>query len=271
MRVDTLQPQHWTDWRDWMREHLSIGVTYRNLILARWQAFLNWAAAEKRIKENPMATVKREPKQPRRETTITEVDLQRILNANESPVFRAHLLIAGDTGMRTNEARQLKWDQIDMVTGRVRLSWTTTKTKKSRTVRMLPRDLLALREVPRYEHSNYVFARSTRDAPYSQARFWSWFREAADAAGVKCAPGDGRIHFHDATRHTFASKALRAGVGLDQLRKLMGHSSIQTTGIYAHTNDDDLEDAHRLLSEAARKPAHAFKPPNDPNDPEGNV
>jgi integrase len=265
MLVSDLRPHHWSDWREWMRAHLGVGVTYRNLILKRLKTFLNWGVAEKRIAENPLAGAKNEPKQPRRETTMTELDLQRMLGHNLSPVFRAHLMIACDTGMRTDEIRRLTWDQIDMLTGIVRLSWTTTKTKKSRTVKLLPRDLQALRELPRYDHTRYVFGRSTRDTPYSQSRFWSWFREAADAVGVQAAPGDGRIHFHDATRHSFATRALRAGIRLNQLQKLLGHASIQTTGLYAHTTDDDIEDAHRLLMAASGKEAHE---PTEPDDDE---
>lgn len=257
MLVSSLRVHHWTDWRDWMREHTKVGPTYRNLILKRLKAFLNWAANENRIAENPLLTAKTEPKRPRRETTMTEHDLQRVLAHNSTPAFRAHLLICADTGMRTDEARRLTWDQIDMLTGNVRLSWTVTKTKKSRTVRLMPRDLMALRELPRYDHSRYVFARSTRDAPYSQARFWSWFRAAADAVGVPCAPGDGRIHFHDGTRHSWATAALRAGLSLNQTQKLLGHASIQTTGLYVHTTESDIEEAHRLLRAAERKPPHA--------------
>ena len=263
MLISDLRPHHWSDWREWMRGNLGTGPTYRNLILKRLKTFLNWGVAEKRIAENPLTSAKNEPKQPRRETTITEADLQRILGHNNSPVFRAHLLIAGDTGMRSDEVRRLTWDQIDMLTGRVRLSWTTTKTKKSRTVKLLPRDLEALRALPRYEHTRYVFGRATKDAPYSQARFWSWFRAAADSLGIQAAPGDRRIHFHDATRHSFAARALRNGVRLNQLKTLLGHASIHTTGLYEHTTEDDLEAAHRLLMEASRKDADEKMTPED--------
>lgn len=263
MLISSLRPHHWSDWRDWMRVHQKNGATYRNLILKRLKALLNWGANEKRIAENPLAGAKTEPKQPRRETTISELDLQRILESNPSPAFRAHLLISVDTGMRTDEARRLTWDQIDMLTGRVKLSWTTTKSRKSRVVKLMPRDLLALRELPRYEHSRFVFARATKDKPYSQARFWSWFRAAADAIGVQCAPGDSRIHFHDATRHSFATEFLRLGGRLNQLKTLLGHASIQTTALYEHTTAEDLEAAHHLLTAAHRKDAHDIKPPKD--------
>lgn len=41
-------------------------------------------------------------------------------------------------------------------------------------------------------------------------------------------------------RHTFASDALAAGRNIEQLRKLLGHSSIRTTEIYLHASDPVL-------------------------------
>lgn len=42
-------------------------------------------------------------------------------------------------------------------------------------------------------------------------------------------------------RHSFASNALRSGIGLDVVRKLLRHANIATTmNIYAHLLDEDL-------------------------------
>jgi len=44
-------------------------------------------------------------------------------------------------------------------------------------------------------------------------------------------------------RHTFASHLVMQGVDLPTVKKLMGHSDIQTTMIYAHLAPDHLADA----------------------------
>jgi len=49
--------------------------------------------------------------------------------------------------------------------------------------------------------------------------------------------GDKGFTFHTA-RHTFASLLLQQGVQLSTIQRLLGHSNIQTTGIYAEITDD---------------------------------
>ena len=48
-------------------------------------------------------------------------------------------------------------------------------------------------------------------------------------------------------RHTFASRLVVNGVDLPTVMKLMGHSDIQTTMIYAHLTPDHLADAVEKL------------------------
>jgi len=48
-------------------------------------------------------------------------------------------------------------------------------------------------------------------------------------------------------RHTFASQLVMSGVDLPTVMKLMGHSDIQTTMIYAHLAPDHLADAVNKL------------------------
>ena len=59
----------------------------------------------------------------------------------------------------------------------------------------------------------------------------------AKEAGVKDLTS---IH---AMRHTFASQLVMNGVDLPTVQRLMGHTDIQTTMIYAHLAPDHLADA----------------------------
>ncbi len=49
-------------------------------------------------------------------------------------------------------------------------------------------------------------------------------------------------------RHTFASHLVMNGVDLPTVKRLMGHTDIQTTMIYAHLAPEHLSDAVNKLS-----------------------
>jgi integrase len=138
------------------------------------------------------------------------------------------------TGMRMGELRFLRWSSIDfeknfiMVKNHEEFS---TKSKRSRVIPLhkdLRADLLKLRKEP----NDYVFLKGekvfTKD--FLSARFKKTVREA----GL-----NDRYHFHT-LRHTFASWLVQNGVSIYHVSKLLGHSDIKTTEIYAHLRSEDL-------------------------------
>ncbi|MBY0426912.1 MAG: site-specific integrase [Cytophagales bacterium] len=62
-------------------------------------------------------------------------------------------------------------------------------------------------------------------------------KEIAEKIGIKK-----KIHFHT-SRHTFATLALKKGIRLEYVSKLMGHNSIKTTQIYAKIVNEELDKA----------------------------
>ena len=54
------------------------------------------------------------------------------------------------------------------------------------------------------------------------------------------------IHPHS-LRHSFATDLLRATKNLRLVQKALGHSNIETTTIYAHIVDEELESAMKEL------------------------
>ena len=63
-------------------------------------------------------------------------------------------------------------------------------------------------------------------------------RELGDRAGVN------QVHPHR-FRRTFATKLLHKGVPIDQIQKFLGHSQIETTQLYASSNDEEIEYNHK--------------------------
>ena len=50
------------------------------------------------------------------------------------------------------------------------------------------------------------------------------------------------LSFHT-SRHTWATRALRKGVTIDKVSKLMGHSSLKETQVYAKIVNEELDKA----------------------------
>jgi integrase len=62
------------------------------------------------------------------------------------------------------------------------------------------------------------------------------------------------LHFHT-SRHTWATRALRKGMRIEYVSKLMGHNSIRTTQVYAKIVNADLDKAMDVFDETPEPPA----------------
>jgi site-specific recombinase XerD len=70
-----------------------------------------------------------------------------------------------------------------------------------------------------------------------------WFVKA----GLVDSQGAAKFTFHS-LRHTFAMKLRRRGVSLERVQKLLGHASLQATGIYVEPSREDLIEAVSVLA-----------------------
>lgn len=70
-----------------------------------------------------------------------------------------------------------------------------------------------------------------------------WFKRVTLVDGK----GNSRFTFHS-LRHTFSMKLRRRGVALERIQKLLGHSSLQATGIYLEPSKEDLINAIESLA-----------------------
>lgn len=151
------------------------------------------------------------------------------------PVFRFAIL----TGCRMSEVLGLEWHKVDFFNQ----SFTVLgKGDKSRSIPMTKAVYALLWEL-RGHHKTAVFtyeAVKARDGrsrkeryPVTENGFKTQWRRAKRVAGVA------DFRFHD-TRHTAATRLVRATGNLKLAQKLLGHADLATTSRYSHVTDADL-------------------------------
>jgi len=142
------------------------------------------------------------------------------------------------TGMRRGEVLALTWERVDRARGVVLLD--VTKSGKRR-------------EVPLNSRADAVLARrgSKSLGLVFGTRNWDHFRSAWENAVERAKLAD--FHFHD-LRHTFASWAVQRGASLQEVKDLLGHSSLAMVMRYAHLSPEHLRTAVARLDAALPEP-----------------
>lgn len=192
---------------------------------------------------NPRRHLRKYP-ELKRERFLSPAELRRlgeVLDAMEqerlelpSAITAVRLLVL--TGCRLNEIMKLRWEDVDLTAGMLRLPDSKTG---ARSVQLGQAALKVLNEADPSLSNPYVIHGTQPGKPLSDLQpFWQRLRARA---GFK----DARIHD---LRHTFASVAVAAGQGLPMIGKLLGHSQVQTTARYAHLAGDPLRAAANDVS-----------------------
>lgn len=139
------------------------------------------------------------------------------------------------TGMRKGEILGLRWDEVDLSRGVIRLPGERTKNGRSKVV-PLARDALQVLRAAHKNRSNgclYVFPRSDGKPRGDVIKA---FKGACRRAGIR------DFTFHD-LRHCFASALAMRGVPLQAIGALLGHQSPTMTARYAHLSPQALQGA----------------------------
>jgi integrase/recombinase XerD len=152
---------------------------------------------------------------------------------------RAILFLLARLGLRAQEVVSLCLDDIDWANGCFDLR--PGKTRRARNL-PLPHDvgqaIVAYLQSGRPQsESRQVFLQSR--APFRSltgASVWGIARQAFKRAGIVVPPGVASHIF----RHTVASQMVNHGASFKDVADVLGHQSIQTTGIYAKLELDTL-------------------------------
>ena len=156
---------------------------------------------------------------------VNEMETKGSVTVYEAAAIRLLML----TGCRKNEIVKLKWNDVDIDAGEIRIPDGKTGA------RLVPLSAAAakvLSGLPRKARRPWVIlgTRSGRHLGDLQPA-WERIRERAGLDDVR---------IHD-LRHSFASRALALGESLPMIGKLLGHTQVQTTARYAHLQRDSIK------------------------------
>ena len=174
--------------------------------------------------------------------TTEEVERMLIVYQDESAISvrnRAILFLLARLGLRAQDVVSLCLEDIDWADGHFDLR--PGKTRRARNL-PLPHDvgqaIVAYLQSGRPQsESRQVFVHSR--APFrslTSAAVWGIVRRAFTRAGLFVPPGVGSHIF----RHTIASQMVNHGASFKDVADVLGHQSIETTGIYAKLELDAL-------------------------------
>ncbi|BAI72529.1 integrase [Azospirillum sp. B510] len=135
------------------------------------------------------------------------------------------VLLSLNTGMRQGEVFALRWSDVDPQRREVTVAGTTAKSGQTRHI---PMNDEAHKVLSRWRTQSggtgLVFPGRDGSKMNNVRTSWEGVLETAEISDFR---------WHD-LRHTFASKLVMAGVDLNTVRELLGHSDIKMTLRYAH-------------------------------------
>lgn len=169
----------------------------------------------------------------------TPEEIKQILSIF-NPDWKLVVLLGCRAGLRRGEIAALTWDDVDFKNNQLYVA--PNKTEKHRYV-PIAKDLRAALQAAKKrakKGSKYVImVGEARDSQFFLSAYY--LKATKDKFKFKCG-----LH---KLRHTFASHLVQAGVDLYRVSKLLGHSSIKMTEIYAHLAPADLKEAVEELPE----------------------
>ena len=152
------------------------------------------------------------------------------------PDIKGAFLFSCFCGLRISDVRSLQWKHVVTAGGKMYLKITQFKTRRPLSIPLSRQALRWMPERGNAEEDEYIFPPLSKNMTVLD----DWAKEA----GI-----NKHVTFH-VSRHTFATMELTMGADIYTTSKLLGHTSVATTQIYAKVINSKKEEAVSLLDSA---------------------
>ena len=219
------------------------------------RSFFKFLTMEEIIVKDPTTKIDRIKVDKKKKKAFTDLEIERMRSYLKDDLrIKAMFELLLSTGCRISEANNIKIDDIQENKVNV-----LGKGNKERTVYLNAKAQLAILEYleKRTDSNPYLFAKSNKKCKGKLKRNWwqdvkyvdekehvdnsaieSNFRQIAKKLGLESA----NPHRF---RRTCATFALRRGMPIEQVSKMLGHESLETTQIYLDLTQEELENMHK--------------------------
>lgn len=223
-------------------------------------SFYQWLQKEEILLKNPMNKVEGIKETKKKKKAFTQMEVEKLRDACRSTKESALVELLLSTWARVSEVAEIRISDI-----RGEVITVHGKGDKERDVYLTPRAQLLVSKYleERSDQNPYLFPRSKyigdavwKGKTHSEMREWHKNPELVDKSrhtdmrtientikNIGGRAGVKKVHPHR-FRRTGATMALRSGMPLLQVSKLLGHEQIGTTQIYLDISDKELMQAH---------------------------
>jgi len=229
----------------------TISDTTARLLMYRIAAAMDKAVVEGLIPNNPFRTLdaKEKPKiRASRREFLTVEELKVLINTPcRFDIVKWAFLFSCFTGLRYSDMKSLLWSEVHTAADgkTLYIEHRQVKTKKTVTI---PLSEEALRWMPKQVDGI--------DQVFHELKISTGTVEDVLKEWMKDCKIDKHITYH-CSRHTAATTLLTLGANLYVVSKLMGHSSIQMTEVYAKIVDQKKVETMNLVNRLFTNPAES--------------
>lgn len=230
-----------------IKQYIDYRITSASVFQARkdlinLSSCFNWAISEGYIQTNPCSQVNKVRVPQKMPLFYSEDEFKKLIESIDNQDIKDIVVFAVNTGCRQMELLTIEWNQIDL-NRKILLLDNQNHITKSKKIRSIPLNTNAIDVVSRRRMLNNislkVFTLNGKELTAKQVQTKSRYY-------IKLAGLNTKLNFHS-LRHTFASWLVQRGVSIYEVSKLLGHSDLKVTQIYAHLKQDNLEAAVNKL------------------------
>ena len=224
-----------TSFEHYLKTVQGVGINCTNKYLTHFNKVVNLAVAKDWLIKNPCLIHKMKNEVVLKDF-LNEFEIQLMIDediANKRLAqVRDIFVFCCLTGLAFIDVKNLT--PIDVQKGVNGKKWLMTNRQKTGTQTHIPLFAYALTIIERYKNHPESVSKGTLLPVLSNQKMNAYLKEVAVICGL-----DKHLTMHLA-RHTFATYTLTKGVPIETVSKLLGHSSLKTTQIYAKVIDSKI-------------------------------